>query len=141
MKKTFLITVLGVSAVLAAAVVHAQTTSPTPSTSSAAAVIPSTVIPAAAANVDPALFSLHKQKQLDSINEHIAKMQKRQACIQTAENEKALSSCSGVVGETAPPAPAAKAAPVAVTVPATATLPPGTSATLPASTPATPVKP
>lgn len=38
-------------------------------------------------------FSAHKQKLLQNISEHIAKMQKKQSCITAAMDEKALNAC------------------------------------------------
>jgi len=153
MKKTYFVTVLGIAAVVTAAAVHAQTTMPVttpasmPSTAPAVAVTPSTAAPATTPAVatpatpapvaDVAPFGVRKQKQLDSISEHIANMQKRQTCIQAAQDEKALGACSHVVNEVLHPADKPKA---------TSTTPPAaTPAITPApaltTTPATPVKP
>jgi len=73
------------------AAVYAQTTPPaapqgqTPSPS-----------PGAPATPDPGQFSAHKQKLLQNIGEHIAKMQKKQSCISAAADEAALDACLSV---------------------------------------------
>lgn len=140
-KKSLILATVGI-AVITAAAVHAQTT---PSTAPAVAATPSTAAPASPA-AEAVAFSARKKKQLDSISEHIASMQKRQSCIQAAQDEKALGACSHVVPSEAAHAadtPKSSATTVPATTPATtpAVTPAAVAAPALTTTPATPVKP
>jgi hypothetical protein len=93
-KHNFLISI-GVISLMAAVPSYAQgTTSPAPAAApqgqqTQAASPPQEALTALA----PDQFGTHKQKLLENISEHIARMQKKQACISAAADEKALDAC------------------------------------------------
>jgi len=89
MNKKSLVAAIGVLSVVLAASVYAQTTS---SPAVTTAQTPDKT-------QDAGQFSAHKQKLLDNIGDHIARMQKKQSCIQAAVDEKALNACRSVENE------------------------------------------
>jgi hypothetical protein len=100
MEKKFLIAVMSLGCITLAAFAYAQTTLTAKAPSAAPAA--SAPVVAAAPKQDAGQFNTHKQKLLDDLGDHIAKMQKKQSCIQAAADEKALSACLSGEKKTAP---------------------------------------
>jgi hypothetical protein len=113
MKKTEQYTLLAAVALLGIMVavsVYAQATPSTVSPSAPAAAPPVTA-QSADKTQDAGQFSAHKQKLLDNIGAHIAKMQQKETCLKAAADEKALEACSPREKESSHPADEMKTAP------------------------------